>query len=308
MDRPPRPAIQLYSVHEFPESLPDLLAHVGTAGFEGVEFAHRFREADIDAVANALDAYGIEPVAAHAELPVVEAAVDGENDLLDRCAAVGCDRVIVPHISPAHFRSRSAVQSLAAELTALSRELAEYDVELGYHSMRHDLRPFLPGPVAWAFDSTPLPLGLAGYVTEGLGRISNPDPGTIPDDTGLWNLFARTRSSDLFFELDLGEVQAAGFDPVRALSLFSGRVPAVHLRDVAPSGRFGEPESVRLGDGTLDVRGIADAAADAGVEWIVFEDELDRDPTAKIEDGAEILGRHLERSTGRSDAVIAAED
>ena len=41
MERPPRPAIQLYSVRESTDSLPDVIRRVADAGFEGVEFATR---------------------------------------------------------------------------------------------------------------------------------------------------------------------------------------------------------------------------------------------------------------------------
>jgi sugar phosphate isomerase/epimerase len=293
MRRVSRPALQLYSVRELPETLSDVIRRAADAGFEGVEFAHRFREADPDAVRDALDETGVEPVAAHADLSTIAAAVAGDNDLLDRCEAVGCDRLIVPHVSPWHFRSRRNVRALSYRLADLAHELDARDVDLGYHNVRNDLWPFLPDGVVDALARTPIPKGVAAYASRGLAAGRRADRTRIPDATGFWNLVARTAPDDLFFELEVGEVYAAGFDPVAALDLLSGRVPAIHLRDVAPTGRFGSYENVEHGTGVVDVGGVLDASREAGVEWVVYENELAVDPARKIEAGAALLRRYV---------------
>lgn len=297
MNHSPRPAIQLYSLRESSEPLPEVVRLVADAGFDGVEFAARFREEAVDETAAAIDETGIEPVAAHAELGVVESAVAGENDLLDRCAAVGCTRVVVPHISPRHFRSRETVRALSYRLADLAASLDDEGIDLGYHTMRHDLYPMLPDGVETVFGLTPTPERVADHATRWLARgrrvTGTPGQGVPPSATGLWNLFARTAPDALFFELEAAEVRAAGFDPAETLSLFDGRVPLVHLRDVAPQGRLGDYEDVPHGTGTVDFPALVDAASTAGVEWFVYEDELDRDPAVKLDRGSAFLDRLL---------------
>lgn len=303
MAGPPRPAIQLYSLREFSDPLPEVIRRVADAGFEGVEFANRFREDDPREIAAVLAETGIEPVAAHAELGVIEAATEGHNDLFNRCSIVGCDRLVIPHIPPRHFRSPEAVRSLSYRLSDLAATLRESDLKLGYHTMRHDVRPMLPAKIERLFDLTLTPDRVADYTAELLGRgrhglSSRRQPTTPPSRTGLWNLFARTAPENLFFELESAEVQAGGFDPAETLSLFGGRVPLVHLRDVAQAGRFGEYQDVPHGEGAVDFNALVRAALDAGVEWFVYEDELDRSPEARLEVGAAFLDRLLDGNGG----------
>lgn len=289
MKRRLRPAFQLDSVRELPDSLPEVIRRVGAAGFEGVEFGDRFRDVEPDAVADAVDEADVEPVAAHADLSTIAAAVEGENDLLDRCETVGCDRLVVSRASPWHFRSRWNVRDLSYRLADLSHELDARDVDLGYHNARNDLWPFLPDRVTDALGRSPLPTGLATYAARGLAEFRRGDRSRIPDETGFWNLVARTAPDDLFFELEVGEVYAAGFDPAAAFEMVSGRVPMIHLRDVAPTGRFGAYEAVERGTGVVDTGRVLSAAQKAGAEWVVYENELDAEPDERLEDGAALV-------------------
>lgn len=307
MSKNPGRAINLYSLRDIPEPVPEVVRRVAEAGFEGVEFANRFREADPSAVAAALEESDVEPVGVHARLADVEAAVEGENDLLERCKTVGCDRLVIKHISPRRFRTRRAVRSLTDGLADVASGLDAHDVELGYHTDRYDLYPMLPDVVETLFDETPIPGGATNYAMRWLGYLRRSDPGTIPEATGLWNLFARTRPEDLFFELETAEVSAAGFDPAAALSLFSGRVPLVHMRDISP-GRFGTYEDAPNGEGSVDFEAVVDVASDAGVEWLVYENEVDGDPVTKIDEATAFFDRLLgDGHRSRSGRAVRAD-
>jgi sugar phosphate isomerase/epimerase len=78
---------------------------------------------------------------------------------------------------------------------------------------------------------------------------------------------------DLFLELDLGWAWVAGMDPVALLRRASGRCPLVHVKDFASAeGREFRP----VGEGAIDYVRILPAAVDAGVEWLLVEqDETD---------------------------------
>ena len=78
---------------------------------------------------------------------------------------------------------------------------------------------------------------------------------------------------DLFLELDLGWAWTAGIDPLTLLGRARGRCPLVHVKDFASrEGRAFRP----VGDGTIDYASIIPAAVEAGVEWLLVEqDETD---------------------------------
>ncbi|MDS0300417.1 sugar phosphate isomerase/epimerase [Halogeometricum sp. S1BR25-6] len=313
MERTPRPAIQLYSVRDASGSLPEVIRRVAEAGFEGVEFADRFLEADVEAVAEALSETGVVPVAAHVDLSTVEAALDGNGDLFERLDDVGCDRVVVPHVPARHFRTRWAVRSFSYRIADVAHELDARDVDLGYHTIRHDLHPMVPRAIGTLFEKTPLPHAVADLGTRGLARLRGADPrfdaSEIPSDSGYWNLIARTTPDDLFFEVDVGEVAAAGFDPAAAIELASGRVPLVHVRDVAPTGRFGSFESADPGRGVVDFASVARAARESGTEWLVYEHDDPTDAYEAMRDGAELLADLLgDGSDGGSSKGESTDD
>jgi len=83
-------------------------------------------------------------------------------------------------------------------------------------------------------------------------------------------------------ELDLGLALAAGDDVVERLRSLGDRSRLVHLKDYdAAAG-----ESVPVGEGDLDLDGIADAVADNDSEWLIYEYE-GADPLASLERAGE---------------------
>jgi sugar phosphate isomerase/epimerase len=70
-------------------------------------------------------------------------------------------------------------------------------------------------------------------------------------------------------------VQHGGEDPVAYLERYAGRVPLLHLKDMAP----GEDRAfAEVGEGILDIPGILQAAEKAGTEWIIVEQDVCRRP------------------------------
>lgn len=308
MSSGPNKAFQLYSVRSLPDSLPEIVRRVGAAGYDGVEFADRFCEEPPEDVAAALDAAGVDPVAVHADLSDIEAALDGESDLLVRCRTVGCDTLIVPHLPASVFRTRRDIRSLSARLRNAAAGLAAHDIQLGYHTGRRSFRPFLPDAAGGVIEETPIPEGIVGAAQRLLTRLRPTEPTTIPSETPMWNLVARTAPSALTFEPEVAEIREAGYDPTALFSLCGDRIDMVHLRDVAAAGPLQGYEDVPHGEGLVDMDAVVDAATDAGADWVIYENELDTDPDAKIEAGIDTLDRLLgESESSRSPARIRAE-
>jgi sugar phosphate isomerase/epimerase len=69
-------------------------------------------------------------------------------------------------------------------------------------------------------------------------------------------------------ELDTYWAAFAGVDPIAYLHKRAGRVPLIHLKDMTPARTFTE-----VGDGTLDIKGICQAAVESGVEWYIVEND-----------------------------------
>jgi sugar phosphate isomerase/epimerase len=82
-------------------------------------------------------------------------------------------------------------------------------------------------------------------------------------------LMDQTDPDKVFFEPDLGWIAAAGCDPVHFLLAHEGRIPVVHLRDLAAMGL---PVTwTTPGTGVLDMRAIITAAVSTGVGYVVYE-------------------------------------
>lgn len=244
-------AIQLYTLRDIDRSLPDIIHNVGDAGYGGVEFAHRFHDAEVDAVSQAMAAAGVEAVGAHIGLDQLERA---EETLFDRYRAVGCSRLVVPHLPEAHFMSEDTITELADRLNTLGADLADRGFSLSYHNQDHDFHP-------------------------------------VSDETAFERFVAETDASVVSFELDVGAAAAAGEDPVALLDRFGSRVPLAHIKDVHvddPAPGTGQI-SADIGTGDVDIAGVADAATAADVEWIIFEDDEPTDPELSITTGYEMM-------------------
>jgi sugar phosphate isomerase/epimerase len=93
----------------------------------------------------------------------------------------------------------------------------------------------------------------------------------------------------LWLELDLGWVWFAGVDPVEELGKTRGRCPLVHLKDF-PSRE--SKDDVPVGDGAVGYERVVPAALEAGVEWLlVEEDEVEGPPLEAVERSLRALRR-----------------
>jgi sugar phosphate isomerase/epimerase len=101
----------------------------------------------------------------------------------------------------------------------------------------------------------------------------NHDAEVRPLDGGGSFVDELLRRDDVFLELDLGWAWVAGVDPATLLHRARGRCPLVHVKDFAR----GEGREFRaVGEGAIDYGRIIPAAVEAGVEWLLVEqDETD---------------------------------
>ena len=90
------------------------------------------------------------------------------------------------------------------------------------------------------------------------------------------------------FELDAYWAARAGRDPLKLLRLHAGRVPLLHLKDLAAGP---DKADAPVGEGTLPWPAIMTAADSAGVEGGVVEQDHPRDALADVEPSLRNLQR-----------------
>jgi sugar phosphate isomerase/epimerase len=80
-------------------------------------------------------------------------------------------------------------------------------------------------------------------------------------------------------EIDIYWLAFAGMNPIDVITKYPGRVPCVHLKDMAAGDRaFAE-----VGHGTLDIAGVIKAADAAGTKWLIVEQDVcQRDPFESV--------------------------
>lgn len=101
-------------------------------------------------------------------------------------------------------------------------------------------------------------------------------------------LMANTEAGVVGLELDIFWAAVAGHDPSAVLERYSGRVPLLHLKDMAegtPQG-YGPVQRTafkEVGNGTLDIAKVLRAAQAAGVKhYFVEQDQTPGDPVESL--------------------------
>jgi sugar phosphate isomerase/epimerase len=304
-----RPAVQLYTLRDLDEPLPDIVRRVGDAGFDGVEFANRFDEADPDDLIAALAEADVEPVGAHVGLRALEADPAGRAAAYAR---VGVDRVVIPHLPLAHYRTPGRVSALGRRLEELGARLADHGVTLVYHNQVHDFVPLrrlsalerLVTAVHPYERGTGKPRTAVGLLGDRLhDALSSLDEVVPVERTGFGRLVDATDPEYVSFEVDVGAAVAAGQDPAAVLAFAEGRTPLVHLKDTVVEGRHGPLADWRSVDpttGDVAFEPALSAAAAAGAEWAVFEHDDPADPVVALRQGAETMLSSVRAATPSS--------
>ena len=98
-----------------------------------------------------------------------------------------------------------------------------------------------------------------------------------------FDLLVERLHPEVWFELDTYWVAHAGGDPAAWLKRLRGRVPVIHVKDLAITPDRGQ-YMAEVGVGNLDWPSILAAARDAGVEWYAVEQDVCyRDPFDSLE-------------------------
>lgn len=90
-------------------------------------------------------------------------------------------------------------------------------------------------------------------------------------------LFAATTSEAVQVEMDVCWIQYAGQDPLAYIKKYSGRIPLLHLKDYTVDEQNNR-QTLELGQGQVQLKEVVAAAAEAGVKWLIIEQDQCQNP------------------------------
>jgi sugar phosphate isomerase/epimerase len=85
-------------------------------------------------------------------------------------------------------------------------------------------------------------------------------------------LYSSTSADAVLVEMDVCWVQYAGQNPLEYIQRYAGRLPLLHLKDFKRSPD-NPMDTVELGLGEVDLHTVIQASSDAGVEWLIVEQD-----------------------------------
>jgi sugar phosphate isomerase/epimerase len=95
----------------------------------------------------------------------------------------------------------------------------------------------------------------------------------------IWDTLLASLPPEIELELDVYWASVGGRDPVTEIGAIADRVRLLHVKDRA-SGPT--PHDAPVGEGTLPIPAIVEAADAAGAEWFVVEQDEPAEPLANI--------------------------
>ena len=230
-------AVQLWTLRdEIAQDLPGTLQRVAEIGYEGIELWFGQWPA-VDELVAILDDTGLRPVSAH--VPYLELR-DNLDAVIAYHRALGNGDLTIP-IIPGDLRGTAeAWHRRVEEIARIGQRCREAGMRLSYHNHTVEFEEFVDGADAHDF------------------------------------IFSQVGSDVLQAQLDTYFIAAVGKDPVAYIGRYSGRVPLLHIKDLARVD--GGTMTVEIGQGELDWDGILSAAEDAGVEWTIVEQNCEVHP------------------------------
>jgi sugar phosphate isomerase/epimerase len=173
----------------------------------------------------------------------------GVESAVEPYRELGVETVVVPSLDPKRLQE-GTIRGAAAAIDSVATALNRQGFGLAYHN--HDS-----------------------------------EFNTVGDSFALDVLLGET---GVGLELDVGWAAAADADPVALIDRYADRLTAIHLKDVrldstAPRGGI----AVDLGEGDVDLDGCLAAAADADVEWIIFECDAPPEPLVSLQTAGDWL-------------------
>lgn len=245
-------AINLFTLSDLEEryTLSELLELCADAGYDGVEFLHRFPVADLETVRKTLDSTGLAVPGAHLGpfIGLDEQAAEIEQTI-ESYAAVDCSALAISVGDEKYFESVERIVETARKLESLADTAEDYDIDFLYHNHHWEFQPL-----------------------EGI-------------DSTIFDVLMSKLDDRVGVELDVGWVAAGGGDPVKRIEALGNRIRIMHVKDVD----IAEKRSVEVGEGDVNLAACVNAALAQGIDWFIYEHDEPENALESLKTGAQYL-------------------
>ena len=242
-------ALQLFSVRDdMAADFEGTLKKVKALGYDGVEFAGLFGKSAAE-VKKLCEENGLIPISAH--IPLVDMIKD--VNILDTYAEIGCKFVVIPYLNEEYRPGNGRFKEIIEMAKKIGEKANSLGMKLAYHN--HDFE----------------------FVK-------------IDGEYALDILYREVPADILQPQLDSCWVNIGGEDPAEYIRKYSGRMGILHLKDFVggksdnmyaligidenekkdTQGKF---EFRPVGKGVQNFPEILKAADEAGIEWVVVEQD-----------------------------------
>jgi sugar phosphate isomerase/epimerase len=197
-----------------------------------------------DQLAELLQKLKLKAIASHVSLAQL---TDHLEEEIAYNLAIGSRYIICPYINEEDRQQESQWLAIFIQLENIGKRCAERGIGFAYHNHDFEIQQKVKGTL----------------VLDAMMK-------TVPPTT-------------LLMELDACWVHHAGLEPREYISKYADRLPLVHLKDMRklPGG---DALTVELGQGEVDLGAIIEASVQAGVEWLIVEqDKCSNPPFESIE-------------------------
>lgn len=166
---------------------------------------------------------------------------DKAQKMIDAAKETGMEHMIVPYTPDGIRQTADGWKKVAENYNKMGEMCKKVGLKFGYHNH------------AFEFEAL---------------------DGIIPQE-----LLIESTDSDLVnFELDLFWVTKGGYDPLKLIKKYPGRINLFHVKDATP-----ELEGTTVGKGVIDFEKLFKAGRADGVQGYFIEDEREDDPFKNIE-------------------------
>lgn len=242
---------QLYTLRNVIDANPKgIFDQLDGAGYDEVEAVR----GNLPKIWDALKASKLKPVSLHIDTQLFMAQQDKLGAALDDAKMKGFKYVVCPYIAPADRGGVDVIKKLADTLNKAGAKCKEAGTMLCYHNHAFEFEPVAGGK---------------GNLLDVL--MESTDPALV----GL--------------EFDIMWSAVGGVDPITVLNKYKGRVPLLHVKDLAAgiTVRYNErvPKEAfkEAGAGILELPKILKAAQETGTKhFFVEQDQTPGDPMASL--------------------------
>jgi len=229
---------QLYTVREFTQTPRDIAATLRKVGEIGYEAVQVSGFGPIDKQELRRILDGEGLVCAATHIKFSEMQ-DEFDRVVDEHKTLGCEYPAIGGMPGEYRADEAGVRRFARDASEVAAKFKEHGMTFGYHNHSWELAKY-------------------------------------GDRTALQILMDEC-TPDVTFEIDTYWVQHGGGCPVTWIRKAAGRIPLLHLKDMAVID--GEQVMAEIAEGNLDWPGILAAAGESGVVWyLVEQDVCRRDP------------------------------